>query len=72
MGPTDTILLLLFGFFALSGFAAAAYCFHKALAVANEKDGDLKMFFWGLGSLIGLIVAGMSAAYIILPILLHD
>jgi hypothetical protein len=26
------------------------------------------MFLWAVGSLIGLIVAGVSAAYILLPI----
>ena len=72
MGPLDTILFLFFGLLTISGLAAAAWCFHKALNVANEKDGDLKMFLWGLGTLIGLIVAGMSAAYILLPILFHD
>jgi hypothetical protein len=71
IGPLDTILLLCFGFLTIVGLAAAAWCFRKALTVASEKDGDLKMFLWGLGTLIGLIVAGMSAAYILLPILFH-
>jgi hypothetical protein len=39
--------------------------------VSGEKDGDLKMFLWALGTLLGLILSGMSAAYILLPILLH-
>jgi hypothetical protein len=46
-------------------------CFRKALAVSGEKDGDLKMFFWAFGSMVGLIISGMSTAYILLPIILH-
>ena len=47
-----------------------AAAFRKALAVSGERDGDLKMFFWACGSMLGLIVSGMSAAYILLPIIL--
>jgi hypothetical protein len=41
----------------------------RALKAAREKDGELRMFFWAVGSMAGLVVAGMSAAYILLPIL---
>jgi hypothetical protein len=55
----------------LLGLGIAFVCFRKSLRVAGDKDGDLKMFFWALGGMVGLILAGMSAVYILLPILLH-
>ncbi len=67
----DLILFIAFGLISTLALAAAVLCFRKALAVSGEKDGDLKMFFWAFGSMMGLIVSGMSAAYILLPIILH-
>jgi hypothetical protein len=67
----DTILLICFGTLSAASFAGAIWCFRRALKVSGEKDGDLKMFLWALGTLLGLIVSGMGTAYILLPILLH-
>lgn len=71
MAQMDIILLLAFGVTALLALLTAVLCFRMALRVSNQKDGDLKMFFWALGSFVALIVAGMSTAYIVLPIILH-
>jgi uncharacterized BrkB/YihY/UPF0761 family membrane protein len=71
MARMDLILLLVFGVTALVALLVAVLCFRKALRVSNQRDGDLKMFFWALGSFIALIIAGMSTAYIVLPIVLH-
>jgi hypothetical protein len=71
MANLDLTLLIAFGLTSLVALAVAVLCFRKALQVANHKDGDLKMFFWALGSFVALIVAGMSSAYIVLPILFH-
>jgi len=71
MAPIDLALTIIFGFFSITGLITAALCFRKALKVAGERDGDLKMFFWTLGVLAGLIVSGMSAAYFLIPIFLH-
>ena len=71
MAKLDLILLILFGFLALLGLALSGFCFRRSLKVAGETDGDVKMFFWAVGGLLGLIIAGMSSAYILLPILLH-
>jgi len=71
MATLDLTLLIIFGTTTVLGLLFAALCFRKALKVANEKDGDLKMFFWSIGTMLGLIVSGASAAYILLPILLH-
>ena len=71
MAPLDTILSVVFGTLSLSGLIFAIWSFRKALRVSGEKDGDIKMFFWASGTLLGLMVSGLSAAYILLPILLH-
>ncbi len=67
----DLILSIVFGSISAGGFGAAIWCFRKALKVSGTRDDDLKMFFWAFGSMIGLIISGMSAAYILLPIILH-
>ena len=69
MAPLDRTLFIVFGLLSVSGLAAAVLCFRKALSVSGERDGDLKMFFWAAGGMLGMIIAGMSAAYILLPIL---
>ncbi len=71
MAKLDLILFLVFGTLVVAGLTGAAWCLSRALRVAGERDGDLKMFFWALGSLLSLVIAGMSAAYIVLPILFH-
>jgi hypothetical protein len=71
MAKIDLILLLAFGTIAVLMLLSAVLCFRKALAVANKKDGDIKMFLWAMATFICLIISGMSAAYILLPILLH-
>ena len=71
MASLDRILLIAFGLAALLSFTVAILCFVKAFRVAGERDGDLKMFLWTAGGMVGLIIAGMSAAYILIPILLH-
>jgi hypothetical protein len=65
----DALLLVVFGILSLSTLAAAVFCFRMALRVSGQRDGDLKMFAWAFGSFIGLILSGMSAAYILVPIL---
>jgi hypothetical protein len=71
VAPLDTILSVAFGTLSLLSFGFAIWCIRKALKVSSQKDGDLKMFFWAAGTLFGLIVSGMSAAYILLPIFFH-
>ncbi len=70
MPNLDLILFIVFGFITTAGLAISAFFFSRALRVAGEKDGDVKMFFWAAGAVLALIVAGMSAAYILLPIIL--
>ena len=71
MAKLDLILLCAFGSIAVLSVAGALLTFRQALRVSGERDGDLKMFLWAAGSMLCLIIAGMSAAYILLPILFH-
>ena len=71
MAKLDLVLFLVFGTITLLGLTLSLLCFRRALRVSGKKDGDLQMFLWAFGSMIGLIIAGMSAAYIVLPILFH-
>ena len=71
MAKLDLILFAAFGSISLLSLAGALLTFRQALRVSGERDGDLKMFFWAAGTMICLIIAGMSAAYILLPILFH-
>jgi hypothetical protein len=71
MAKLDLILFAVFGSIALLSTAGAVLTFRQALRVSGERDGDLKMFLWAAGSMICLIIAGMSTAYILLPILFH-
>ncbi len=67
----DLILCVVVGTISAGAFGAAVWCFRKALKVSGTRDGDLKMFMWAMGTMIGLIVSGMGAAYILLPIIVH-
>lgn len=71
MASLDLTLTLFFGTLAILALVAAILCFRKALRVSGERDGDLKMFLWAVGSLLGLVIAGMSTGYILLPIVFH-
>jgi hypothetical protein len=68
----DTILLAIFGTSALAGFFGTVFCVRKALRVSREREGDIKMFLWAAASMMCMIVSGMSAGYILLPILLRN
>jgi hypothetical protein len=68
----DFILSVVFGTVSAIAFSFAVWCFRRALRVSGDRDGDLKMFVWAMGSMLGLIVSGMSAGYILLPIILHQ
>jgi len=69
MGRLDLTLFIAFGTIAILALAGAVLCVRKALRVSNQKDGDIKMFLWAAGGMFFLIVSGMSAAYIVLPLL---
>jgi hypothetical protein len=51
----------------------STFAFHRAFKNADfKKDPEgLRMFLWSVGGLFGLILAAMSAAYILFPIIFH-
>jgi hypothetical protein len=73
MAKLDAILF--WGFLSLSllGLAWSGFAFYRAFKNANfKKDPEgIRMFLWSAAGLFGLIVAGMSAAYILFPIIVH-
>jgi uncharacterized membrane protein YjfL (UPF0719 family) len=71
MAKLDLILFAASGSVAVLSLGGAVLTFRQALRVSGERDGDLKMFLWAAVSMVCLIIAGMSAAYILLPILFH-
>ncbi len=71
MASLDLALLIAFGSLFIISLTSSVFCFRKALKVSNEKDGDLKMFLWASGTMLSVIVAGMSAAYFLLPLFFY-
>jgi hypothetical protein len=71
MAKLDLILFLAFGTIGIVMLIVAVLCFRMALKVASHKDGDIKMFLWAVATFVSLIISGLSAAYILIPILLH-
>jgi hypothetical protein len=71
MAHQDVVLLAAFGTIAVAMLIAAVLSFRQALAVAHLKDGDIKMFLWAVATFVSLIIAGLSSAYILLPIIFH-
>ncbi len=73
MAQLDKILFWTFLFIIILGLSWAAFAFYRAFKNADfKKDPEgLRMFFWSLAGLVGLVFAGMAAAYILLPIIIH-
>ena len=68
----DNILLIVFGTLSALGVVFAALCLVFAVKNAKKPEGELKMAFWSFGALAGLVFAGMSFAYFVIPILLNQ
>ncbi|MBI5020587.1 MAG: hypothetical protein HZB59_04060 [Ignavibacteriales bacterium] len=73
MAKFDNILFWLFLSVIIISLSWSAFAFYRAFKNADyRKDPDgFKMFIWSVAGLAGLIIAGMSAAYILLPIIFH-
>jgi hypothetical protein len=73
MAKLDSILFWLFLSVIIISLSWSAFAFYRAFKNADyKKDPDgFKMFIWSVAGLAGLIIAGMSAAYILLPIIFH-
>jgi hypothetical protein len=53
------------------GVVFAVLCLYFAMKNAKKPEGELRMAFWSFGALAGLVLAGMSFAYFIIPILIN-
>jgi len=73
MAKLDNILFWIFLFISIISLSFSAFSFYRAYKNADFKidPEGVRMFLWSLGGLAGLIIAGMSAAYILLPIIFH-
>jgi len=73
MAVLDKFLFYFFLFLSVAGLVWSVFAFYRAFKNADfKKDPEgLRMFLWSVGGLAGLIIAGMSAAYILLPIIFH-
>jgi len=65
----DTVLLIVFGILSGLGLAVGAVGFGLAIKHAKKPEGEIKMALWAILGLAGLVLAGMSWAYFLLPIL---
>lgn len=65
----DTVLLIVFGILSGLGLAVGAVGFGLAIKHSKKPEGEVKMALWAIMGLAGLVLAGMSWAYFLLPIL---
>lgn len=65
----DNILLIAFGILSALGLAVGITGFGLALKYSEKPEGELKMAGWAVMGLAGLVIAGMSWAYFLIPIL---
>ena len=65
----DNILLIAFGILSALGLAVGVTGFGLALKHSKKTEGEVKMAGWAVLGLAGLVIAGMSWAYFLLPIL---
>lgn len=66
---SDNILLIVFGILSAFGLAIGIMGFGLALKYSRKSEEEIKMAGWAVMGLAGLVIAGMSWAYFLLPIL---
>lgn len=71
MGNLDKILFWFFGFICLGGIALFAFSLRNAMKSASRNDEGLRMFFWSVGVLVGLILTAGSLLYFLLPLYIY-
>ncbi len=67
----DNILLIVFGILSALSLIAGGFAFTMAVKQAKKPDGELKMAIWAILGMAGLVFAGMSSAYFLIPILIN-
>jgi hypothetical protein len=65
--------ILFWGFLILSTISLiwSGFAFYKSLKSAKYNDEGLRMFFWAVGGLLGLIIAGVGIVYFLIPIITY-
>ncbi len=73
MAPLDRILFYFFLTLTIIGLSWSGFAFSRAFRYSNPRDDPdgVRMFMWAAGGLVGLILAGMSLAYILFPLIFH-
>ncbi|MEX2116663.1 MAG: hypothetical protein WEB37_07240 [Bacteroidota bacterium] len=67
----DNFLLIFFGALSTLSLIAGGFAFAMAFKHAKKPDAELKMAFWAILGLAGLVFAGMSWAYFLIPIFIQ-
>ncbi|HAL55224.1 MAG TPA: hypothetical protein DCP63_01780 [Bacteroidetes bacterium] len=67
----DNILLIVFGTLSILSLAFGGLCLFLAVQNAKKKDAEVRMALWSIGALAGLVFAGMSWAYFLIPIIVN-
>ena len=65
----DNLLLIVFGILSALGLVVGVTGFGPVLKYSKKPDGESKMAGWAALGLAGLVIAGMSWAYFLLPTL---
>jgi hypothetical protein len=65
--------ILFWGFLIISMISLlwSGFAFYKSIKSAKYNDEGLRMFFWAVGGMLGLIIAGVGIAYFLIPIIAH-
>jgi len=73
MAVLDKYLFWIFLSLIVLSLSWSGFAFYRAFKNADyKKDPEgLRMFLWSSAGLLGLVIAAMSAAYILLPIIFH-
>ncbi|MEX1138114.1 MAG: hypothetical protein WEF53_02055 [Bacteroidota bacterium] len=67
----DNILLIVFGTLSALSLIAGGFAFSMAVKYAKKPDGELKMAIWAILGMAGLVFAGVSWAYFLIPIFIN-
>jgi len=65
----DNLLLIVFGIISALGLVIGVTGFGLALKYSKTPEAEIRMAGWAVVGLAGLVLAGMSWAYFLLPIL---
>jgi hypothetical protein len=67
----DNILLIVFGTVSTLALVGGCFAIYFAVQNAKKKEGEIKMALWSFVALAGFVLAGMSWAYFLIPIIIN-